>query len=653
MAMTVMDGCDAVLLDRGIPIGVDDTPAGASEKVSDTPAGVSGDVDVGGSGPVGVGQPGRSSNSGMPSDHAEPGQAGGWGGDLGDLDLVALERLEYGLMTLAAHLAAGEARWLTWLGAYDRRAGWETWGCRSAAEWLNNKCGMSLTAGRERVRVARALQDLPLTQTAFVNGELSYSKVRAITRAATPDSEPDLLDIARSSTASQLDQICGGVANARPPADQDDVSPSDDTSPSEDALLLAKQFAASRSNSDGTSTLRVCLADDTMAMVVAAIDSKVNELITDMTQGKELTRRQAIDHHGGYPALRARALATVITDGGTETTVMLTIPIDTLNADDEEPTPSDTAKPQSSTATDEQGQPQPMPDTEGQQPPPQPDDEPPQVPRHEAPPQSGAEEPQSPSPKPAPESEPPRPQVDGSTDSRGGLRSTVARLLCDCRINMTVVDEYDGPLSIGRRSRVIPTKIRTALELRDHGICRFPGCGSTRSLQAHHVIHWQHGGPTDLSNLVLLCWFHHDLLHNQAANDAGSVADHQGCWTVEPVPTGESKAGGWFRFRTPDGDLATIEHSRGSVNALYWYPQEHPDPDTDQPVPLRRTRLEPINGGRLQDLSWITTAIIHNETNQRRHRHRNQGSARHEHEEPTTAMRNEPGATSGEVLVDS
>jgi len=371
--------------------------------------------------------------------------------------------------------------------------------------------------------------------------------------------------------------------------ESDNVPLSDDAL-SDDALLLAKQFAASRSNGDGTSTLRVCLADDTMTMVIAAIDTKVHELITDMTQNKELTRRQAIDHHGGYPALRARALATVITDGGVETTVMLTIPIDTLDSDNEEPAPSDTEADSEEPKPSDNVPPQPddsqqaRPESEAahstQTPQPQTDadadadadaDEAQQAPP--PPPEHQADNPQQPPPPLPPEPQPTVGQLAGIPDR---LRSTVARLLCDCRINMTVVDEYGGPLSIGRRSRVIPNKIRTALVIRDHGICRFPGCGSTRNLQAHHVVHWQHGGPTELGNLVLLCWFHHDLLHNQAANDARSVTDHQGCWTVEPVPSGESKAGGWFRFRTPRGQLATVEHSRGSVNALYWYNREHP-----------------------------------------------------------------------------
>jgi HNH endonuclease len=67
-------------------------------------------------------------------------------------------------------------------------------------------------------------------------------------------------------------------------------------------------------------------------------------------------------------------------------------------------------------------------------------------------------------------------------------------------------------LDIGRRTRSIPTAIRRALWLRDRA-CRFPGCANHRFLHGHHVRHWLHGGSTSLNNLVLLCPFHHQQVH--------------------------------------------------------------------------------------------------------------------------------------------
>ncbi len=89
---------------------------------------------------------------------------------------------------------------------------------------------------------------------------------------------------------------------------------------------------------------------------------------------------------------------------------------------------------------------------------------------------------------------------------------TLRRLACDGGLVPATIDENHAVLDVGRRTRAIPTAIRRALLLRDHG-CRFPGCASTRFLHGHHVQHWLHGGRTALSNLVLLCSFHHRLVH--------------------------------------------------------------------------------------------------------------------------------------------
>ena len=74
-------------------------------------------------------------------------------------------------------------------------------------------------------------------------------------------------------------------------------------------------------------------------------------------------------------------------------------------------------------------------------------------------------------------------------------------------------DELGEPLSIGRKTRLIPKAIERALHARDHGCCRFPGCGNRRYLHSHHVEHWSNGGETSLNNLMLLCTKHHTLVH--------------------------------------------------------------------------------------------------------------------------------------------
>jgi hypothetical protein len=117
-----------------------------------------------------------------------------------------LERLEAEITELAGHLTAAECRWILLTAEYDRRAGYLEWGCQSCAHWLSWHCGLNVRAARERVRVGRALETLPLTTAAFSEGVLSYSKVRALTRVATPANESALLEVATHGTAVQVEK---------------------------------------------------------------------------------------------------------------------------------------------------------------------------------------------------------------------------------------------------------------------------------------------------------------------------------------------------------------------------------------------------------------------------------------------------------------
>ena len=89
---------------------------------------------------------------------------------------------------------------------------------------------------------------------------------------------------------------------------------------------------------------------------------------------------------------------------------------------------------------------------------------------------------------------------------------TLRRLACDGGM-VTVVENTDGnPLSIGRKSRVIPPPMRRALVARDRH-CQYPGYSHERCVEGHHMVHWAHGGETRLDNLVLLCGHHHRKAH--------------------------------------------------------------------------------------------------------------------------------------------
>ena len=125
-------------------------------------------------------------------------------------DRVAeLDRLGDEIAELSAHLEAATARLLDLIREFDTRGGWNS-GFGSCAAWLSWHVGLDRGAARERVRVARALGTLPLLAQALARGELSYAKVRALTRVATPETEARLLDVGRASTADHVERIVRG-----------------------------------------------------------------------------------------------------------------------------------------------------------------------------------------------------------------------------------------------------------------------------------------------------------------------------------------------------------------------------------------------------------------------------------------------------------
>jgi 5-methylcytosine-specific restriction endonuclease McrA len=120
-----------------------------------------------------------------------------------------LERLGDEIAELSAHLDAATARLLDLIREFDAREGWAN-GFRSCADWLSWRVGLDKGAARERVRVARALGTLPRLARALASGEISYSKVRALTRVATPETEEQLLGVARAGTAVHVERIVRG-----------------------------------------------------------------------------------------------------------------------------------------------------------------------------------------------------------------------------------------------------------------------------------------------------------------------------------------------------------------------------------------------------------------------------------------------------------
>ena len=127
-----------------------------------------------------------------------------------------LEQLQAELIELAGHLNAGEHRFLNRLAEFDRREAWaDGGGTHSCAHWLQWQLGLSLGTAREKVRVARALEQLPLISEAMAQGRLSYCKVRALTRVAEPSTESYLLDVALHGTGHHVEKLVRGYRRAK------------------------------------------------------------------------------------------------------------------------------------------------------------------------------------------------------------------------------------------------------------------------------------------------------------------------------------------------------------------------------------------------------------------------------------------------------
>jgi len=175
--------------------------------------------------------------------------------------IAELERLGDEIAELSAHLEAATARLLALIREFDARGGWNT-GFRSCASWLAWRVGLDLGAARERVRVARALGTLPSLAAALACGELSYAKVRALTRVATPETEARLLAVGRAGTAAHVERIVRGWRRV-------------------DRLAEAREAARQHAgrglhvyqDEDGTVVLRGRLTPEVGALLLRALDA--------------------------------------------------------------------------------------------------------------------------------------------------------------------------------------------------------------------------------------------------------------------------------------------------------------------------------------------------------------------------------------------
>ncbi|SNS98960.1 protein of unknown function [Geodermatophilus pulveris] len=366
----------------------------------------------------------------------------------------------------AVRLAAATAAWLRLVAEFDDRGGWHAVGIRSCANWLSWQCGLAPGAAREHVRVARALRVLPRTEAAFAGGRLSYSKVRALTRIAEPDTEESLLDLAVETTAAQLERFTRTWRRT----DRDDAADTDGGLPRPEP----EECFESWWDDDGMLNVRLRMRPEPGADWLAAVESVAEREArreraqcarareagpapgVDRRERQELDRRCAEDD--ALPGLAAqrrttRRLHAVVT--------LARAAVATDRRPGDPPRREVVLHVDAAVLADD--------------------------------------------------------TAAGVAHLAGGPALTPAqarRIACDATA-VTLLHAGREPLALGRRRRRASAAQRRALMARDGG-CARPGCPETRPerLHAHHLRHWLFGGATDLANLVLLRDVDHGLAHD-------------------------------------------------------------------------------------------------------------------------------------------
>ncbi len=175
--------------------------------------------------------------------------------------------LEARITELAGHLNAANRRWLALIAEFDRRKGWHDGLTQSCAHWLNWKCGIDMGAAREKVRVAHALEQLPAIGAAMGRGELSYSKVRALTRVACPATERLLLTIALHGTAHHVETVVRQFRRVQEAAEL-----------SREARQHSGRRLTYSYDDDGSLVLKARLPAETGAIVLGALEAAMRDL---------------------------------------------------------------------------------------------------------------------------------------------------------------------------------------------------------------------------------------------------------------------------------------------------------------------------------------------------------------------------------------
>ncbi|MEX0739973.1 MAG: DUF222 domain-containing protein [Pseudohongiella sp.] len=399
------------------------------------------------------------------------------------------DELVVAITTLAGHINAAQHRFLKLLAALVERNAWgDGGGIKSPAHWLNYYCGIDLGAAREKVRVAKCLAELPQIDAAFASGAISYSKVRAMTRSATPQNEAYLLNIARHGTAQHMEMLVRKYQRSQRLMQNQGKNTDGDTA--------AAQFAGRELHwhydDDGMLVIRGRLTPEDGAMFIKALDGAFAQL-------------QPSDEENDLESDFERDLERDIESGpknvSAETFSAHQAPVSEQDVSAE--TPADSLASEADTFPQK---------------------------RADALMLLAEQSFLNSASDLTPLSPPQRHQlvihIEKDSLNQGAahhcsieqgpfLSPAIARrLACDTGLLTVLEDKEGNVLNVGRKTRSISPAMRRALTRRDCG-CRFPGCTETRFVDAHHIHHWCDGGETRLENLVLLCRRHHRLVHEQ------------------------------------------------------------------------------------------------------------------------------------------
>lgn len=475
------------------------------------------------------------------------------------------EGLHMAVRRAAGAQAAATARLLRLVAEFVARDLWVDLGMKSPGQWLSWALSVAPSTGREMVRVALALRTFTATAELFARGELSYSKVRAITRCGEPALEELLLQYADNAPASQLEKIVRSYRSLE-----------DDRDPHGDRNLSTRHGARHVSFSVRVPVEVGLYARNLLDRIVKQLDAEGQptdldlptgdnpDVVDDGAQLDPLGARRAdafvhalelaVDHLDRD--LTGSARTTLVLEGDVDSTIDQLADTDRL-ADAEATDVDERARSLVETASAEAA-----------------------CERGDVPGGGRAtaqdDRPGRPDARPPEPSRPPAPSVT-VRDRGGGLlrlsRRVMRMLACDASLRR--VATVDGtPVDVGRTQRLVTAKQLEALLVRDRG-CQFPSCSATRHLHAHHVVHWADGGPTDLDNLVLLCGAHHRFIHARE-------------WIVEAAPDG-----GWtFRAQQADGPMPPTLPMVPTDDGASAEAARHRDPFALQPAGWDGARLD-------------------------------------------------------------